>query len=98
LEAVTVPVVILQAQEDDMTSPRNAALVYDTIASKEKRLVLLDDCYHVMTVDKQKHAVVTSLADFFAIHASRKKVPPGILSENIPEYAACPRPISIPLF
>ena len=67
---VTAPTVILQAQEDDMTSPRNADLVYETIASKDKRLVLLDDCYHVMTVDRQKHVVVASLADFFALHAS----------------------------
>jgi carboxylesterase len=74
LSAVTAPTVILQAQEDDMTSPRNADLVYEAIASKEKQLVLLDDCYHVMTVDRQKHLVAASLADFFTLHASRKKL------------------------
>ncbi|HKN87065.1 MAG TPA: alpha/beta fold hydrolase [Nitrospiraceae bacterium] len=70
LSAVTAPTAILQAQEDDMTSPRNATIVYDTIASKEKRLVLLDDCYHVMTVDRQKHVVAASLAEFFTRHTS----------------------------
>ena len=93
LGAVTVPTVILQAQEDDMTSPRNATLVYDTIASKEKRLILLDDCYHVMTVDKQKHAVVTSLADFFAVLAARKNLRQGIHTPNISNQVEHPRSI-----
>lgn len=84
LGGVTVPTVILQAKEDDMTSPRNATLVYDAIASMEKRLILLDDCYHVMTVDKQKHAVVTSLADFFSVRASCKKFPKAPFPEPSP--------------
>jgi len=65
LSQVTTPTMILQAKEDDMTSPRNAQLVYDSIGSKAKEMVLLDDCYHVITVDKQKKAVIQHLADFF---------------------------------
>jgi len=77
LRRVTAPTLILQAREDDMTSPRNARIVLDEIASREKRLILLDDCYHVITVDKQKHAVVSSLINFFASHISdRRFVPP----------------------
>lgn len=71
LDVVTAPTVILQAKEDDMTSPRNATLVYEGIASKEKRLVLFDDCYHVLTVDKQKHLVVDALTDFLTPHVAR---------------------------
>lgn len=63
--AVTAPTVILQAKEDDMTSPRNAVLVFGEIASKDKRLILLDDCYHVITVDRQRRLVVTGLIEFF---------------------------------
>jgi carboxylesterase len=72
LGAITSPTLILQAQEDDMTSPRNATLVYDAIVSKEKRLILLDDCYHVMTVDKQKHDVLGALTDFFHTLVSKR--------------------------
>jgi len=88
LSAVTAPTVILQAQEDDMTSPRNATIVYGTIASKEKRLVLLDDCYHVMTVDKQKHVVAASLVDFFTLHASTHQRAHGVSREKS-EYGIC---------
>lgn len=71
MERVTAPTIILQAREDDMTSPRNAQLVYDAIRSKAKQIVLLDDCYHVITVDKQKKAVIRHLADFFKVCASQ---------------------------
>lgn len=65
LHEVTAPTIILQAREDDMTSPRNASIVYDTISSTNKQLVLLNDCYHVITIDKQRQAVVKNLTAFF---------------------------------
>lgn len=67
LHEVTAPTVILQAREDDMTSPRNASIVYDEISSIEKNLVLLNDCYHVITVDKQREAVVETVTAFFQL-------------------------------
>ena len=67
LQEVTAPTVILQAREDDMTSPRNASIVYDEISSADKKLVLLDDCYHVITIDKQREAVVENVTDFFQL-------------------------------
>lgn len=72
LHEVTAPTVILQAREDDMTSPRNASIVYDGISSEEKRLVLLEDCYHVITVDKQRDTVARCLATFFDMQMIRK--------------------------
>jgi Esterase/lipase len=65
LSAVSAPTVILQALEDDMTSPRNAYLIYDQIASTDKQVILLEDCYHVITVDKQSQTVVRHLIEFF---------------------------------
>ena len=70
LHEVTVPTVILQAREDDMTSPRNAAIVYHEISSKEKQLVLLEDCYHVITVDKKRASVTESLTTFFQLQTA----------------------------
>jgi len=67
LENVSAPTVILQAANDDMTGPRNAQFVYDKIASAEKQIVLLDDCYHVITVDRQRQDVVNHLHEFFKL-------------------------------
>lgn len=69
LGEVTTPTAILQAREDDVTGPRNGELVYNGIASIQKLLVLLDDCYHVITVDKQKKAVANHLIKFFELQA-----------------------------
>lgn len=74
LHEVTAPTVILQAREDDMTSPANAFIVYDGIASSEKQVILLDDCYHVITVDKQRDAVVNGLASFFSRRVSVREM------------------------
>jgi carboxylesterase len=70
LQKVTAPTVILQAREDDMTSPRNASIVFDEISSIQRELILLDDCYHVITVDRQREAVVKSLARFFGLQTA----------------------------
>jgi carboxylesterase len=72
LSEVTAPTVILQAREDDMTSPRNSAIVYHEISSMEKQLVLLDDCYHVITVDKKRERVTKNLTTFFQLQVARK--------------------------
>jgi esterase/lipase len=57
-------------RDSDMTGPRNAQFVHDAIASLHKQIVLLDDCYHVITVDRQRQAVVTHLAEFFKLNVS----------------------------
>jgi carboxylesterase len=84
LSAVTAPTIILQASDDDMTSPRNASIVYDEISSEDKRLVLLDDCYHVITVDKQKDVVAENMGKFFlrqlASKQSQRQLPAGQVS------------------
>ena len=68
LHCVHAPTLVIQAREDDMTSPRNADFVHERIASRHKEVRLLDDCYHVITVDQQKQAVVRHLHDFFGTH------------------------------
>jgi carboxylesterase len=75
LREVTAPTMILQASADDMTSPRNASIVYDEISSEDKQLVLLDDCYHVITVDKQREVVAENLSTFFLLQIGGKRPP-----------------------
>lgn len=68
LHQVTAPILIIQARDDDFTSPKNSEFVYRTIASPDKKLILLDDCYHVITVDRQKETVARELARFIHLH------------------------------
>jgi len=83
LSEVSAPTVILQAREDDMTSPSNSTIVFNDISSREKQLVLLDDCYHVITVDKQRKAVVENLTTFFQLQAEEQMKGAAVASRDL---------------
>ncbi len=70
LAKVAAPTLVLQATEDDFTSVRNAEFVMSRIASSDKKLVLLDDSYHVITVDRQRDRVAQELENFVRAHTS----------------------------
>ena len=65
LPEVKTPVIIIQAKEDDMTSLKNANYLYEHIASADKSLVVLEDSYHMITIDREKDKVAGELAAFF---------------------------------
>ncbi|HKV00079.1 MAG TPA: alpha/beta fold hydrolase [Vineibacter sp.] len=64
LPLIATPTLIVHARDDDMTSPRNADYVASRLAGPVRQ-VLLDDCYHMITIDKQREAVAQQTADFF---------------------------------
>jgi carboxylesterase len=70
LAKVTAPTLVLQASEDDFTSVKNSEFVLSRIASTDKKLVLLDDSYHVITVDRQRDRVARELQNFIAAHTN----------------------------
>jgi len=63
--AVRTPIIIIHAREDDMTSLKNSRYVYDHIGSTQKLLVILENSYHMITIDKDKDRVATELINFF---------------------------------
>ena len=66
LALVKTPILIIHAKEDDMTSPKNAKYVYDNIGSTRKSLVLLEDSYHMITIDKEKDKVAEEVIKFLS--------------------------------
>ena len=62
---VFVPTLIQHAREDDLASLKNAQYVADRLAGP-KQLVVLDDCYHMITVDKQRMEVIRNSVEFFS--------------------------------
>ena len=65
LPLVTVPALIIHAREDDVVSTKNADYVERRIGSKNARKVLLDDSYHMVTLDNQKELVAEETIRFF---------------------------------
>lgn len=65
LPHIDVPVQLIQAKDDDMTSIKNSQFIYDKIASKVKEINFLADSYHVITVDQERDVVAEKMFRFF---------------------------------
>jgi len=64
LPAVTSPVMLVQAANDDMTGPRNSAFIYDRVGSARREVITLEESYHVVTADLEREAVAQHLNRF----------------------------------
>jgi carboxylesterase len=64
LRRITAPALLIHAREDDVASPKNAAWVMERIGSRDKRLVILEDCYHIITMDREKERVARECISF----------------------------------
>jgi carboxylesterase len=64
LAQITAPTLLIHAREDDVASPANARWVMERISSRDKRLVILEDCYHIITMDRQKERVAHECINF----------------------------------
>jgi carboxylesterase len=65
LPAIRTPALILHSSEDDLTSVKNPDYVEGKIGSKIVRKIILDDSYHMMTIDNQKDRVAEETIKFF---------------------------------
>ncbi|MDP2929109.1 MAG: alpha/beta hydrolase, partial [Candidatus Omnitrophota bacterium] len=62
---IKVPVQLIQAKDDDMTSIRNSKFIYEKIGSSMKEIVLLYNSYHVVTADQERDVVAAKMENFF---------------------------------
>ena len=63
LDHVHTPCLVMHAREDDIASLRNAQLIEKRVSAPVKTVVL-DNCYHMITVDQQKEEVIEHSVDF----------------------------------
>ena len=64
LPRVVSPVLLVQAEQDDMTGPRNAEFIRDRVGSARCELMLLKESYHLVTADLERAAVAERLRMF----------------------------------
>jgi carboxylesterase len=62
---VRQPTLIVHPLEDDYAAMSNATYLRDSLGGPVD-LEVLDDCYHIVTVDRQRHLVVEAIARFAA--------------------------------
>lgn len=68
LAQITVPTLILHSVEDDLASPKNADRIERGISSRIIKKVLLDNCYHIITMDFEKETVARETLQFLNQH------------------------------
>lgn len=64
LQEVRAPCLIMHAADDDIASVRNARLIERRVTGPTET-VLLNDSYHMITVDGERDKVIARSADFF---------------------------------
>jgi len=64
LPSVRCPVLLVQAENDDMTSPQNSAYIRSRIGSARSELVLLKESYHLVSADLERSVVADHLQRF----------------------------------
>jgi carboxylesterase len=74
---VTQPTLIVHAREDDMSDPKNATRLQAALGGPTS-VYLLDDCYHMVHVDRQRDLVADLTAQHFA----------GVTAAEAPRKAA----------
>ncbi len=74
LPHVHSPLLVVHSTEDDMASVRNAHYVTERVASTDVETWLIDDTYHVLTLDRRKDDVATRLGEFFGLRAQPAQV------------------------
>lgn len=65
LKNIQVPVKLIQAKDDDITSVKNSQFIYDRIKSDIKEITLLYNSYHVITADQERDKVASEMEVFF---------------------------------
>ena len=75
LKDIRVPVLLLQAAADDITSIHNSRYIFDRISSTQKEIVLLFDSYHMITADQERELVSAKMESFFTGLRSDEMLP-----------------------
>ena len=66
LPGVSAPLLVVQAEHDDVTGPRNGRFIMDRVASPNRELVLLRHSYHLVSADVERSVVAQRLQEFCA--------------------------------
>ena len=64
LSQVCVPCIVIHAANDDIASAKNARLVIDRVNAPAE-LILLENSYHMITIDRERNIVSQRSAEFF---------------------------------
>ncbi len=65
LKEIKTPLQLLQARNDDVTSPKNSYFIYQHVSSQDKEMIFLENSYHIITADQERDTVAQKTIEFF---------------------------------
>jgi carboxylesterase len=77
LPRVKAPTLIVQSREDNRVAPAVAQAAYDALTAQPKRLVWVEGCGHIITVDRCRAEVLSQLCEWLDDHARGRKEAAG---------------------
>ncbi|MBV8249219.1 MAG: alpha/beta fold hydrolase [Comamonas sp.] len=66
LDRLRSPCLVLHAKDDDISSVSNAYDIERGAKNAHVELVLLDNCYHMITIDRERRTVIAKMNEFVA--------------------------------
>lgn len=66
LHKIVCPTLVIQSREDHVLPPSNGPLILNGIASRDARILWLEESYHVATLDNDKDVIVDRTGRFVA--------------------------------
>lgn len=72
LAEISAPALILHAAQDEVASPKNAEYLQRHLGSAHIEKMILDDCYHMITIDNQRDLVAAEANRFIAAQGMAK--------------------------
>jgi carboxylesterase len=72
LPAIKTPALVIQAREDDLSSIKNAQYLQRYLGGIVDTLIL-DDSYHIVTVDRQRDLLIESSVAFATVLSARRE-------------------------
>lgn len=64
LKDLRAPCLVIHATEDDISNVSNAHDIQRGAVNAKVELVLLDNCYHMITIDRERRTVIARINDF----------------------------------
>ena len=70
LPEITAPTLIIHAREDEISSLRSPHFLLERLGSRVKHLRVLENSYHMVTLDNERQQVAAYINDFFRDQAT----------------------------
>ncbi len=91
LSDLDCPLLVIHAREDEITRLESVQRLFDRLPTRDKELAVLDNSYHMVTIDNDRHEVASLLARFV------KRLASSTTAETTPPDRAAADALPLPV-